>query len=61
MSQQLDHTIVGMKDVAASLDFYTKILGLAPEGEQGPFKVLRVSPERAATPGPSTSATRATT
>lgn len=41
----LDHLILRVNDKAASIDFYTRIMGLTFEGEQGPFSVVRVSPE----------------
>ena len=40
---QLDHLILRVNDLNASVDFYTRILGLAHEGQQGPFEVVRVS------------------
>jgi catechol 2,3-dioxygenase-like lactoylglutathione lyase family enzyme len=42
---QLDHTILPVNDVDASIDFYREVLGLTDEGEQPPFRVVRVSPE----------------
>ena len=42
---QLDHLILHVNDLDASVDFYTRILGFAHEGTQGPFAVLRVSPD----------------
>jgi catechol 2,3-dioxygenase-like lactoylglutathione lyase family enzyme len=41
----LDHLIVAVNDRDASVAFYTEILGLAHEGEQGPFSVIRVTPD----------------
>ena len=41
---QLDHLILKVNDLDASVGFYTRILGLVHEGMQGPFAVLRVSP-----------------
>ena len=43
MPMQLDHLILRVNDGPASIAFYTKILGLAYEGERGPFSVLRVT------------------
>jgi catechol 2,3-dioxygenase-like lactoylglutathione lyase family enzyme len=40
---QLDHLILRVNDLNVSVDFYTRILGLAHEGQQGPFAVVRVS------------------
>src|SRR5262245_66569284 len=43
MSVQLDHLILRVNDGPASVDFYTRILGLTYEGERGPFSVIRVT------------------
>jgi catechol 2,3-dioxygenase-like lactoylglutathione lyase family enzyme len=45
MAAQLDHVIVSVNDIPASVAFYTEVLGFAMEGEDGPFTVIRVSPE----------------
>jgi len=45
MPTQLDHIILRVNDRAASIDFYTSILGLRYEGEREPFSVIRVTPE----------------
>jgi len=45
MAISLDHLIVRVNDLGASLQFYTEILGLRFEGRDGPFGVLRVSPD----------------
>ena len=45
MGIQLDHLILNVNDRDASLDFYTRTLGLAYDGEDGPFTVVRVTPE----------------
>jgi len=42
---QLDHLILNSNDVARSLAFYTQVLGLTHEGEDGPFSVVRVTPD----------------
>src|SRR5690348_4100550 len=39
----IDHIILNTNDLAASVDFYTNILGFTSEGEDGPFTVIRVS------------------
>ena len=41
----LDHIILKVNDAAESTAFYTSVLGLAYEGTDGPFAVLRVTPE----------------
>jgi catechol 2,3-dioxygenase-like lactoylglutathione lyase family enzyme len=38
-----DHLILKVNDIAASARFYATILGWRDEGEQGPFRVMRVS------------------
>ena len=43
MTIELDHLILRVNDAAASVDFYTRILGFASEGERPPFSVIRVS------------------
>lgn len=40
---EIDHIIVKVNDLQASLDFYTGILGFSDEGSDGPFSVLRGS------------------
>ncbi len=40
---QIDHVILAVNDVGASLEFYDRILGFAHEGNDGPFSVVRVS------------------
>jgi catechol 2,3-dioxygenase-like lactoylglutathione lyase family enzyme len=42
---QLDHMILSVNDVSASIDFYRDVLGFADEGAQPPFNVVRVSPD----------------
>jgi catechol 2,3-dioxygenase-like lactoylglutathione lyase family enzyme len=43
MAMQLDHLILQVNDVRASIDFYVQVLGFAFDGEDGPFSVVRVS------------------
>ncbi len=42
---QLDHLILKVNDRDESVRFYTEVLGLAGEGENEPFSVLRVTPD----------------
>ena len=44
MATELDHLILVVNDAAASVAFYERILGFAPEGMDGPFSVVRVHP-----------------
>ena len=39
----LDHTILPVRDAETSVRFYTEVIGLQAEGEDGPFSVIRVS------------------
>jgi catechol 2,3-dioxygenase-like lactoylglutathione lyase family enzyme len=39
----IDHIILNTNDLAASVEFYTSILGFSHDGEDGPFTVIRVS------------------
>jgi catechol 2,3-dioxygenase-like lactoylglutathione lyase family enzyme len=41
----IDHLIMKVNDLKTSVDFYTTVLGFSNEGPDGPFIVLRVSPE----------------
>ncbi len=41
----LDHLILKVNDLAASVAFYTEVLGFGDEGRDGPFTVLRVGPD----------------
>ena len=45
MAVELDHMILSINDMAESISFYTRILGLTYEGEREPFSVVRVTPE----------------
>jgi catechol 2,3-dioxygenase-like lactoylglutathione lyase family enzyme len=39
----IDHLILNVNEVSASVDFYVKVLGFELEGEDGPFTVIRVN------------------
>ena len=39
----IDHLILNVNEVSASVDFYVNVLGFALEGEDGPFMVIRVN------------------
>jgi catechol 2,3-dioxygenase-like lactoylglutathione lyase family enzyme len=39
----IDHLILNVNDIPASVDFYVNILGFQLEGEDGPFTVIRVN------------------
>jgi|ERR1035437_4361465 catechol 2,3-dioxygenase-like lactoylglutathione lyase family enzyme len=41
--RNIDHLILNVNDVPASVDFYTNVMGFKSEGEDGPFAVIRVS------------------
>jgi catechol 2,3-dioxygenase-like lactoylglutathione lyase family enzyme len=41
----LDHLILKVNDLEASLAFYSQILGFAIEGSDGPFTVVRAGPD----------------
>jgi catechol 2,3-dioxygenase-like lactoylglutathione lyase family enzyme len=43
MGTKLDHLILTVNDMDASVTFYTRILGFQDEGEREPFRVMRVS------------------
>ncbi|MDB5107145.1 MAG: hypothetical protein JWM69_86 [Candidatus Binatus sp.] len=47
MPPQLDHFILSVNDLAGSIEFYTRVLGFAYEGERdgSPFSVIRISPD----------------
>ncbi|MEJ2238118.1 MAG: VOC family protein [Gemmatimonadales bacterium] len=41
---QLDHIILKVNDLGASIEFYTRIMGFQTEGQDGPFTVIRTDP-----------------
>jgi catechol 2,3-dioxygenase-like lactoylglutathione lyase family enzyme len=41
----LDHIILKVNDLQASVAFYTQVMGFALEGRDGPFTIVRVSPD----------------
>ena len=45
MSLQLDHMILPVGELEASIEFFTNILGCTYEGVSEPFSVIRVTPE----------------
>ena len=45
MPTRLDHTIVRVNDLDATVAFWTRFLGVDFEGREGPFGVIRVAPE----------------
>jgi catechol 2,3-dioxygenase-like lactoylglutathione lyase family enzyme len=45
MTIQLDHLILAVNDLDASVAFYTDVLGLERDGDDGPFTVVRVTPD----------------
>lgn len=45
MAAAIDHLIVHVNDVEASVAFYQRVLGFRAEGRDGPFSVVRVSPD----------------
>jgi catechol 2,3-dioxygenase-like lactoylglutathione lyase family enzyme len=45
MAAILDHLILNVNDVEASVAFYTAIMGFGDDGADGPFRVVRVSPD----------------
>ena len=45
MPIQLDHMIVPVAELEPTIDFFTTILGCSHEGEDGPFSVIRVTPD----------------
>ena len=40
---QLDHIILKVNDLDASIDFYTRIMGFTNAGSDGPFTVIRTA------------------
>jgi catechol 2,3-dioxygenase-like lactoylglutathione lyase family enzyme len=42
---RLDHFILKVNDLEASVAFYTTVLGFVLEGTDGPFTVIRVGPD----------------
>lgn len=44
MAMALDHLILPVNDLEASLRFYTEVLGLTYMGEREPFSVVRITP-----------------
>jgi catechol 2,3-dioxygenase-like lactoylglutathione lyase family enzyme len=45
MPIQLDHMILPVADIGASIEFYTNVLACTYEGEREPFSVIRVTPD----------------
>ncbi len=45
MAIQLDHLILRVNDCAESVAFYRDVIGLAYEGEDGDFSMMRVTPD----------------
>lgn len=43
MAAELDHLILKVNDRNESVEFYSRVLGFKPEGERGPFSVIRVT------------------
>jgi catechol 2,3-dioxygenase-like lactoylglutathione lyase family enzyme len=41
----LDHIILKVNDLKASISFYTEVMGFSLQGTDGPFTVLRGGPE----------------
>ena len=39
----IDHLILNINEVSASVDFYVNVLGFTLEGNEGPFTVIRVN------------------
>ena len=42
---ELDHLILAVNDLDASVQFFTDVLGLGYEGMSDPFTVIRVGPK----------------
>lgn len=47
MAVFLDHTILEVADLAASVDFFRDVLGLESRGRSGPFEVMLITPDLA--------------
>ncbi len=45
MPAQIDHIILAVNDLKASVDFYTRLLGFEYERERPPFSVIRITPD----------------
>ena len=45
MAPKLDHTIVRVNDADETVSFWTRFLGVSDEGQSGPFRVVRVTPD----------------
>ena len=45
MAIQLDHMILPVNDMKASVAFYVDIVGFAHDGDRGPFALVRVGPD----------------
>ena len=43
MTAHLDHLILKVNDARATAEFFERILGFKPEGQDGPFSVVRVN------------------
>ena len=43
MAPTIDHLILNVNDMAATIEFYVNVLGFKHEGEDGPFTVIRVN------------------
>lgn len=41
----LDHLILKVNDLPASVAFYTGVLGFSAEGMDGPFAIIRIGPD----------------
>ena len=39
----IDHLILNVNDISASVDFYVNVLGFRTDGQNGPFTVIRVN------------------
>jgi catechol 2,3-dioxygenase-like lactoylglutathione lyase family enzyme len=40
----IDHLILSVNDLDASIRFYTEVMGFGHDSQEGPFTVIRVSP-----------------